>query len=594
MKVLLVAVNSKYIHTNLSIRYLKSYCDDTNECISLSEFTINQNTDYIAAEIYKTKVDLVAFSSYIWNIEKILEISKILKIVNPNIKILLGGPEVSYDSEKILEKNNYIDYIISGEGEETFKEFLLYFKGNIEITDIDGLIYRNNDIVYKNKDRAPLVNLNDIPSPFNGDLSEYNNKIVYYESSRGCPFNCKFCLSSTNKGIRCFSLERVKSDLDKLIKAKVKQVKFIDRTFNADKKFALQVMKHIVEKNTTDINFHFEVTAHLMDDEILDFLKDIKEGLFQFEIGVQSTNEKTLKTISRITDFEKLSKVVKKINSYKNIHQHLDLIAALPYEDYKSFKKSFNDVYNLKPEKLQLGFLKLLKGSELRNNAEKYGFKYIDKPPYEVLQTNDITYEELLKLKSIEDILEKFGNENNFKNSVDYIIKNHYNNIPFEFYEDFSDYWENKNFHEISHSKKGLYKILFEFYYEKLNSKDNIFNEILKFDYILNNKSTKLPDYIDRIDVDKLNVQRHNFLKDINNIDNYLPNYKNKTAKNIIKDIHFEKFKFNILYFINNNFNLSLIENNEVIVLFNYKNDILAFNNASTHNVTNEFKCLEE
>lgn len=594
MKVLLVAVNSKFIHTNLSIRYLKSYCDDTNEYISLSEFTINQNTDYIAAEIYKTKVDLVAFSSYIWNIEKILEISKILKMVNSNIKILLGGPEVSYDSEKILEKNNYIDYIIAGEGEETFKEFLIYLKGNIEITDIDGLIYRNKDIVYKNKDRAPLNDLNDIPSPFNGDLNEFNNKIVYYESSRGCPFNCKFCLSSTHKGIRYFSLERVKSDLDKLINAKVKQVKFIDRTFNADKKFALEVMKYIVEKNITDINFHFEVTAHLIDDEILDFLKDIKEGLFQFEIGVQSTNEKTLKTISRITDFNKLSKVVMKINSYKNIHQHLDLIAGLPYEDYKSFKKSFNDVYNLKPEKLQLGFLKLLKGSELRNNAEKYGFKYIEKPPYEVLETNEITYEELLKLKSIEDILEKLGNENNFKNSVDYIIKNHYNNIPFEFYEDFSDYWESKQFHEISHSKKGLYKILIEFYYDKLNSKDSIFNEILKFDYILNNKSTKLPDYIMRFDVDKLNVQRHDLLKDINFIDKYLPYYKNKTAKNIIKEIHFEKFKFNILYFINNNFDLSLIENDEVVILFNYKNDILAFNNASTHNVTKEFKCLEE
>lgn len=590
MNIIISTLNSKYIHSSLSIRYLKSYCIDSFNNIKLMEFTINQNSEYITGELFKHAPDVLAFSCYIWNIEKTLEICERLKIVRPQTKIILGGPEVSFDGYELLRKYDFIDFVIYGEGEETFKELLQYLDEGIENYDnIKGLIFREDERIIVNSPRPLISNLDMIPSPYEGDLNEFKDKIVYFESSRGCPFNCQFCLSSTIKGVRYFTIDRVKEDLLKLIKAGVKQVKFVDRTFNAKKDYALEIMKFIMAQNVKNINFHFEVTAHLLDDEMLDFLKCVPEGLFQFEIGVQSTNDKTLEAISRKTNFGRLSRVVKKIKSYENIHQHLDLIAGLPYEDYSSFKKSFNDVYNLRPDMLQLGFLKLLKGSGLRREREKYGFKFLDKPPYEVLENNYITYEEMLKLKSIEDLLEKYSNSRSFENSLNYVIKNYYE-TPFAFFEDFSSYWEQQKLDSISHSKVSLYKIFYNYYFDTINNHIEVFRELLKYDFLLNNKTANLPEFM-KIDkkIDDRNIV-HKFLQNDSYVNKYLKEFVDIPAKKIINKVHFEVFILDILDFIKNDFDVDKVSYKESIVLFKYNEDKKVFNKVEVYDITKEIE----
>ena len=585
MNILLTTLNSKFIHTALSIRYLKSYCKGEFPSIEIEEYTINQNTDYIAREIYKKNPDIVAFSSYIWNMRETLEITEILKMVNPNIIIILGGPEVSYNAEDILNDNSHIDYIIYGEGEETLKQLLLSIKNKSDIKLVEGVVYRDGQNIYTNSPRVLIENLDSIPSPFDDDIESFRNKIAYFESSRGCPFNCQFCLSSTIKGVRFFSLERAKSDLKKLIDIGVSQVKFVDRTFNAKKGYAMEIMNLIVEQNTKGINFHFEVTAHLVDDEMLDFLENIKEGLFQFEVGVQSTNPDTLKAIDRTTDFKKLSYVINRINSFNNIHLHLDLIAGLPYEGYESFRKSFNDVYNLNPHKLQLGFLKLLRGSELRKKSDQYGFKFIDIAPYEVLENAYISYKELSKLKNVEDIVEKYGNEWYFKNTIDYTIENYFE-TPFDFYEEFSNYWDFKEYHKESHGRMSLYEKLYEFLLSSVIRDQSLVANLIKYDFLLNNKTSTLPVFLRGEDEDNLKIIRHDFLQRQNKLEKYLPNYINTPVKRILNDVHFEMFNYNIKDMIEND--SSVIKNEDVTYLFVYKMDKKALNICTSIDVTQD------
>ncbi|MCF6465218.1 B12-binding domain-containing radical SAM protein [Clostridium sp. Cult2] len=569
MNIILTTLNSKFIHSALSIRYLKSYSNDIAP-IELMEFTVNQNIDYIAGEIYKKNPDVLGFSTYIWNREETLKICEILKIINPEIKIILGGPEVSFDGDRILEKHEFIDFIIYGEGEATFKELLkTIIDDKSEYGKINGIIYREDNRIIQNPPRLLIENLDSIPSPYGDMANDFKNKIVYFESSRGCPFNCQFCLSSTIKGVRYFSLDRAKEDLDRLIKSKVKQVKFVDRTFNANKKYAMEIMNFIMEKDPKDINFHFEVTAHLLDREMLDFIKKAKEGLFQFEIGVQSTNPKTIEAVGRTTDFNKLKRVCKEIKRNQNIHQHLDLIAGLPYENYKSFKESFNDVYGIRPEKIQLGFLKLLKGSGLRKNKDKYNFKFLDAPPYEVLETEYISYGEMLKLKGIEDLVEKYYNEGFFQNSLEYLVNNKYK-TPFDFFEDFLGYWEEKKYHTISHSRNRLYQILLDFYREKAFDDLIVFKELIKYDYLFNNNNPNIPGFIERDEVNFIQRNKHDILKNQKLLNGYLAQYKDKPTKQIINKIHIEKFKIDIEELIKNDYKL----NNEIIkknyILFEY------------------------
>lgn len=593
MKIVLTTLNSKYIHTSLSIRYLKAFVEDIID-VELKEYTINQDINYIASQLYKTNADLIGFSVYIWNLTETLRICEILKKVKPEIKILLGGPEVSFDSKEILETYPFIDYIIYGEGEESFKEFLsLFLKGSDDYKSIKGLAYRSGNKVIMNPPRPLIKDLNIIPSPYKNIGDELNNKIVYFESSRGCPFSCKFCLSSTIKGVRYFNIDRVKEELDNLIKAKVKQVKFVDRTFNANKKYAMEIMDFIIERDPEDINFHFEVTAHLLDDEMLDYLSKVKEGLFQFEIGVQSTNLKTIEAIGRTTDFPKLKGVTKRIKTFKNIHQHLDLIAGLPYEDYESFKKSFNDVYDIRPEKIQLGFLKLLKGSSLRMDEEKYGFKYLDIPPYEVLENHYIKYGELIKLKAIEDLVEKYYNEGYFENSLEYIVKNFYKS-PFDFYEDLSLYWEENNYYEVSISRTRLYEILVDFYKRKGFKYLDIFKELIKYDFLKNNKNARLPKEVHNTKNILSQGDIHTILKDGRVLENYLIQYKDLPTKKIIQHTKIQNFRYDILKFIQNGYDLKnkpdKIKEENIFILFVYQDGVI--NRCRTYDITNIIKEL--
>lgn len=584
MKILLTTLNSKFIHTNLAIRYLNQMVRDIeNIDVDIREYTINNELDFILKDIYSNSYDVILFSTYIWNVNDIVKLCNSIKKVNPNIKIALGGPEVTYDSEDSMNKYNFVDYILYGEGELIFRDFVKYLKGEMDIADVDGIVYRNDGEVVKNKPMKQIENLDIIPSPYeNLNKKEYENRIVYYETSRGCPFNCQYCLSSTLQGLRYFSIDRVKRDLKALIDARVSQIKFIDRTFNANKKFAMEIMKFLMENDNDYTTYHFEVTAHLLTEDMLEFLKGCKEGLFQFEIGVQTTNEKVLEAVGRRDDFSKLSYVVQKIASYRNIHQHLDLIAGLPYEDYKSFENSFNDVFNLGIEHLQLGFLKMIKGTGIRNNSDEHEFRYKDYPPYEVLYNKYITYNEILKLKDIEEILEKYFNSKNFVLSMRYIIHNFYKASPFKFFEDFATYFDKNGYFNMSQGKNQLYKILLDFYIEKVNKNIELFTEIIKYDYISLGKTSNVPGFMSKIEFEDFKNRCHLFLQNEENILKYIPRFENTPAKQIIKHVHFEPFKYDILK-LKEDINTNL-EAKESIVLFVY-DDKKVFEKSKSYTV---------
>ncbi|MGM0396233.1 MAG: B12-binding domain-containing radical SAM protein [Bacillota bacterium] len=567
MSIVLATLNSKFIHSNLAIRYLKGYVKDI-EKIQLEEFTINQNISDIAAKLYGMNPEIIGFSTYIWNIDETLEICERLKLVLPHVKILLGGPEVSYDMETFMNENPYIDFIIYGEGEESFRELII----KRSPIDVKGLVYRENHNVVKNPPRPLIQDINRIPSPYETVGEEFKNKIVYYESSRGCPFNCAFCLSSTIRGVRFMDIERVKKDLNNLIDAGVKQIKFVDRTFNANKEFSKAIMKHIVQKNPERINFHFEVTAHLIDDDQLEFFKDIKEGLFQFEIGVQSTNTDTIRAIGRNTDFERLSDVSKFIKQNKNIHQHLDLIAGLPYEDYKRFGISFDHIFQLRPEKIQLGFLKLLKGSALRQMKTEYGYKLLDKAPYEVMGSRWLSYDDIIALKGIEELVEKYYNEEYFINSLELVIFNHFNR-PFEFFEDFREYWKENDLYDISHSRDSLYEIFLGYYRKRGFNREELFAEFLSFDYLQNNGGKQLPEFLKANSINmKINI--HNILKSERLLTEVLPGYKDLPTKKLLKKVNIHEFSYDIFEIIKNGYKIGS-EKNRTWVLFNYKEGVL-------------------
>ncbi|HBF6471158.1 TPA: B12-binding domain-containing radical SAM protein [Clostridioides difficile] len=582
MKILLTTLNSKFIHTNLAIRYLKEFVRDLIE-VSMKEYTINNDLDYILKDIYKNEYDIILFSTYIWNVGDIVKLCDNLKKIRPNTKIALGGPEVSYDSYEAMKKYDFVDYILYGEGELIFRDLVLHLQGKMEINDINGLVYRQGNEIIVNKPMELLQNLDEIPSPYeNLNPKEYENRIVYYESSRGCPFNCQYCLSSTIPGLRYFSLDRIKSDLKALIDARVSQIKFIDRTFNANRKVAMEIMDFLMKNDNGYTTYHFEVTAYLIDDKMLEFLADCKEGLFQFEIGVQSTNEKTLDAVGRRDDFKKLSHVVQTVASYRNIHQHLDLIAGLPYEDYKSFENSFNDVFNLGIEHLQLGFLKMIKGTGMRKVADEHGFKYKDYAPYEFLYNNYISYEETLKLKDIEDILERYYNSKNFVLSMRYIIGRFYKQSSFKFFEVFAKYFDENGYFDLAQGKNQLYKILMDFYNEKINIDNDVFNDILKYDYISLGKTSNMPQFFNKLDMDDFKNRCHVFLQDNDNLSIYLPSFVDKPAKHIIKYVHFEPFRFNVVDLKNDiNTEIREVEN---VVLFEY-DDKKIFEKSKTHKV---------
>jgi len=461
MKILLVACNAKYIHSNLAVYDLQAYASDYADHIVLKEYTINQQKDDIMRDIYLEHPDVVCVSCYIWNLSFVKELMADLIKILPGADFWAGGPEVSYDAEKFLTENSEFKGVMVGEGEETFKELAGYYveKNPQDLKDMTGICYRDGDQIIHNGWRQ-IMDLSSIPFIYK-DLSEFKNRIIYYESSRGCPFSCSYCLSSIDKKLRFRDTETVKKELQFFIENKVPQVKFVDRTFNCKHDHAMAIWKYINEHDNGVTNFHFEISADLLREEELQEMSTMRPGLIQLEIGVQSTNPDTIKAIHRTMDFEKLKGIVDRIHSFGNIHQHLDLIAGLPYEDYDSFRNSFNDVYALKPQQLQLGFLKVLKGSHMMEMCREYGIVYKTQEPYEVLSTKWLDYDHVLKLKTVENMVEVYYNSGQFQNTLEYLEK--FFPDAFSIYERLGSFYMEKGYGDISHTRMRRYEILLEF-----------------------------------------------------------------------------------------------------------------------------------
>lgn len=496
MKILLTAINSKFVHSNLAVRYLKAFTKDIDYDCKIREFSINDRDEKVLEEIVKERPNVVAFSTYIWNVEMIKRLSNLIKLVDENIEILYGGPEVSYDSQNILRELNG-EYIIEGEGEKTYREFVEYKLGLRDVKSIRGLYYKVNGDIYTNGKR-PLMNMNEIVFPYE-EGENLDNKIVYYEASRGCPFNCKYCLSSTIHGVRFIDIDRVKNELKYFINKEVRLVKFVDRTFNCNHKFTMAIWEFLINQDTKT-QFHFEISADILKDNEIELLRKAPKDRFQFEVGVQTTNDEVLNKINRFVNFSDIKEKVEELLQIRNIKQHLDLIAGLPGEDYNSFKKSFNDVYKIQPEEIQLGFLKLLRGSSMREEAKEYGMKYSPYPPYEILRTKDISYDELIKLKKVEEMVDKYYNSQKFSNIIKYLVNKF--ETPFDFYYELGCYFDEKGYFDRNIGNSEYYKVFLDFNNEVLKEDNFILSEILRYDYLRFNKKRGVPEFIRR-NIDK-------------------------------------------------------------------------------------------
>lgn len=490
MKVLLTAINSRYIHSNLAVRYLRAYTKDMDYECKIKEFSINDREEHVLEQIIEEEPDVVAISTYIWNVEMVERLANLIKIVNPSIEIVYGGPEVSYDS-MIFLKNNEGEYVIEGEGENTYREFIEYKLGKREIESIRGLYYKKEGNVLYNGSR-PAMSLDDVVFPYEED-EDLTNKIVYYESSRGCPFNCKYCLSSTSHGVRFRSIDKVLKELQFFIDKKVKLVKFVDRTFNCNTKHSMAIWNFLINADT-NTHFHFEISADILKDEEIELLRKAPLDRFQFEVGVQTTNDDVLRNINRFVNFSDIKEKVEELLSIRNIKQHLDLIAGLPGEDYDSFVRSFNDVHSIKPEEIQLGFLKLLKGSAMREESSKYDMKFSPYPPYEILSTNKISYKEIIILKKVEEVVDKYYNSQKFNN----ILKYFYNKYDrsYDFFYDLAMFFDKKGYFNKNIGNSEYYKVFLDFNMEILKNDDIYLRDIIRFDYLTFNKKRGMPEFL--------------------------------------------------------------------------------------------------
>ena len=496
MKILLAACNAKYIHSNLAVYNLKSCSGEYSSRVVVKEYTINQIRDDILKDIYLEQPDVICFSCYIWNISFVRELVPDLKKILPQVELWAGGPEVSYDAVEFLKKNPAFFGVMVGEGEETFHELAGYYieRKPETLSGIRGVAFRDEnkgrDIVHTGW--RELMDLSKVPFAYS-NLTEFKNRIIYYESSRGCPFSCSYCLSSIDKKLRFRDIELVKRELQFFIDNKVPQVKFVDRTFNCKHDHAMEIWRYITEHDNGITNFHFEISADLLRAEELALMKTMRPGLIQLEIGVQSTNPQTIKAIRRTMDFEKLKRIVEQIHSFGNIHQHLDLIAGLPYEGYDSFHKSFCDVYALRPEQFQLGFLKVLKGSHMMEMTGEYQILYKDREPYEVLSTAWLTYGEILRLKMVESMVEVYYNSGQFKNTLVFLEK--YFDDPFRMYEALGRFYEKKGYSEISHSRMRRYEILMEFAGEQKEIPPEALSDVMLLDLYLRENLKSRPSF---------------------------------------------------------------------------------------------------
>ncbi len=569
MKILLTTLNSKFIHIALALWYLYQYCRNDYPGLYFREFNINQDLAWVCGEIYSERADIIAFSCNIWNIELILTICRRIKSVAPETIIILGGTEVSANPREILFQNPAVDFIVAGEGELTFKEWLEEIsKDNPDWSSIPGLIFRWRAGIIENEPRPLISDLSILPFPYPPDLTMFRRKLVYYETSRGCPFRCQYCLSANEAGIsnrvRYFPWERVKEELLSFVEAEIAQVKLVDRSFNCDPEHAKRIWRLLID-HPGKTNFHFEIVGDRLDDESIAILESAPPGLFKFEIGVQTTNPRVLELIQRRMDFAGLGRQVAKLLKNRNVFVHLDLIAGLPGEDYVSFGKTFNDNMALRPDRLQLGFLKLLKGSGLRKRAAEYGYVFTAEAPYEVMGNLWISYPELLKLKVIEDLLERYYNSGQFTTSFRYLFTQYPD--PFQLFEQLAGWWKKRGFDQYSHKDKDLYVYLLQFHQTIKDKDDRILRNLLKYDLLIRERMVESPEWADGSSPELKDFGRR-FWRVPGNIERFVPELAGLTAYEIQRRVVFAEFDFDPVQWAKNPTSAPVLKS--MILLFVY------------------------
>lgn len=570
-KTVLVAINAKYIHSNLAVYCLRAYAKPYMDEIEIAEYTINQQVDDILMSLYQKKPEILCFSCYIWNIEYVERVIKEIHKLLPDVPIWLGGPEVSYDARDVLKRLPQVTGVMKGEGEVTFLEVMDHYHGKKDdLRKIAGLTFREegNDEMIETPWR-PVMDLSKVPFVYE-HIEDFEHKIIYYESSRGCPFSCSYCLSSIDKCLRFRNLSLVKKELQFFLDHKIPQVKFVDRTFNCRHEHAMEIWRYIKEHDNGITNFHFEVAADILKDDEIELISDMRPGLIQLEIGVQSTNLETITEIHRKMDFKKVADIVTRINAGHNIHQHLDLIAGLPYEDLESFKKSFQDVYMVRPEQLQLGFLKVLKGSYMERKKEEYGLVYKDTPPYEVLYTKWLPYDDVLLLKKVEEMVEVYYNSSQFSNTL-HLLEQEFG-TAFSLYETLAQFYEKKEYDQMNHSRMARFEILYEFI-ETISKKEDLplYREVLTYDLYLRENVKNRPTFAGEYSLQKEDLRYIN--------QEILPKYEELAyfgEKSMRKLSHMERFHYQVM---------GNLEKEDTILLFDYQNRDPLTNQASVYQV---------
>ena len=557
MKVLLTAINAKYIHSNLAVYSLRAYAGKYAQQTEIAEYTINQPMDDILSDIYKKRPDVLCLSCYLWNIlyveQLITEISKVL----PGTQIWLGGPEVSYNAVSVMKQYPQVTGVMCGEGEETFLELMEHWMGEgKDLSMIRGIVYRKEENCIQNEVR-PVMDLSKVPFVYD-HIEDFQNKIIYYESSRGCPFSCSYCLSSIDKCLRFRNLELVKKELQFFIDHEVPQVKFVDRTFNCKHSHSMAIWTYLKEHDRGKTNFHFEVAADLLNEEELNLIASLRPGLIQLEIGIQSTNPETITEIRRKMNFEEVKRIVKRIQKTGNVHQHLDLIAGLPYENYERFAQSFRDVYVLHPEQLQLGFLKVLKGSYMHEKTRDYELLYQDRPPFEVLSTRWLSYDDVIRLKGVEEMVEVYYNSGQFVNTLR-LLEEEFTDT-FVLYENLSRYYEENGLHMMNHSRITRYEVLFAFIKEHVEKDVENYRQMLILDLYLRENVKKRPEFAGEINIEKREAAA--FYEKEEEEHHYLKGYEGFDKRQLRKMTHLEWI-------------------NGKLILFDYRNRNILTNQAS-------------
>lgn len=587
MKVLLTAVNAKYIHSNPAVyslqKFVIAYAPEYGRNVELAEFTINHYADDILQEIYRRRPDVVAFSCYIWNLQMIERVLEDLPRVLPEVQIWAGGPEVSYDAPEFLKKHDCMTGVMMGEGEETFLELMEYWHGKKKLNEIPGITWRDGEGEIKVQPGRPLLDMNRIPFLYD-ELDDFEHRIIYYESSRGCPFSCSYCLSSIDKSVRFRDAQTVVKELQFFLDRNVPQVKFVDRTFNCRHSHALTIWNYIREHDNGITNFHFEIAADLLNEEELALLNTMRPGLVQLEIGVQSTNQKTIEAIDRVMDFSHLCSVVKRVQSGHNIHQHLDLIAGLPWENFDSFRQSFNDVYHLYPDQLQLGFLKVLKGSRMQEKAEEYGIVYHSDPVYEVFYTNWISYQEILELKQIEDMVEVYYNSGQFPNTIRHLEKEFCD--PFTMYQQMAAFYGQQGWWGQSHSRMQRFEMLREFIHSI--SENGIYDELLLLDLYLRENSKSRPKWAPDLQNEK--KQFLDWFRQEEQEHQVLKGYEGFSARQMMNMVHLERFSIETAQLCG--WEQQKEDTQECWVLFDYRNRNALDQNAGIYFIKSSLASL--